>query len=316
MDSKSKESREAFFPSCHNGNCQGVKQMTDKVEAVQRMQSYIEAHLTEPITLADLAKVAFFSPWYSARIFKELTGFAPADYIRRLKLSKSALRLRDETCRIIDVALDTGFNSVDSYQRAFFREFGRNPREYAQNPTPLPLFTPYGVKFRELWKEPTKMENSRNIFIQLIEKPARKVIIKRGQKATEYWSYCEEVGCDVWGILTSIKSLSGEPVCLWLPEQYRKPGTSEYVQGVEVATDYNGPVPESFDVIQLPAAKYLMFQGEPFAEEDYCQAIEALQAAMNRYDPSVIGYAWDDSNPRIQLEPIGTRGYIELRAVK
>lgn len=290
--------------------------MTEKVEAVQRMQSYIEAHLTERIMLADLSIAAFFSPWYSARIFKELTGLAPADYIRRLKLSKSVLRLRDETCRIIDVAYDMGFGSVDSYQRAFFREFGRNPREYALNPIPLPLFTPYGVKFRELWKESNKMENIRNVFIQLIIKPARKVIIKRGQKATEYWTYCQEVGCDVWGVLTSMKSLCGEPVCLWLPERYRKPGTSEYVQGVEVAADYNGSVPEAFDVIALPEAKYLMFQGEPFAEEDYSQAIKALQASLNRYDPTVIGYTWDDSNPRIQLEPIGTRGYIELRAVK
>jgi len=293
-----------------------VIQMTDKVEAVQRMQNYIEAHLTEHITLADLAKAALFSPWYSARIFRELTGLAPADYIRRLKLSKSALRLRDDGCRIIDVAYDMGFGSVDGYQRAFFREFGCNPKEYAMNPIPLSLFTPFGVKFKELYKERSGMDNIKSVFIQVIEKPARKVIIKRGEKATEYWTYCEEVGCDVWGILTSMKSLSGEPVCLWLPEKYRKPGTSQYVQGVEVALDYNGSIPDGFDVIELPKAKYLMFQGEPFEEEDYCEAISAVQTAMDRYDPSVIGYAWDDENPRIQLEPIGTRGYIELRAVK
>jgi hypothetical protein len=59
-----------------------------------------------------------------------------------------------------------------------------------------------------------------------------------------------------------------------------------------------------------------MFQGEPFAEEDFCDAINAVQTAMDRYDPSVLGLTWDDSNPRIQLEPVGTRGYIELKAVK
>ena len=160
------------------------------------------------------------------------------------------------------------------------------------------------------------MEKIANVFIQVIEKPARKVIVKRGVKATEYWTYCEEVGCDVWGVLTSMKSLCGEPVCLWLPESYRKAGTSEYVQGVETEKEYNGAVPEGFDIIDLPAAKYLMFQGEPFAEEDYCEAIEAVQTSMNRYDPSIIGLSWDDSNPRIQLEPRGERGYIELRAVK
>ncbi|MDY2657607.1 MAG: AraC family transcriptional regulator, partial [Candidatus Limiplasma sp.] len=106
------------------------------------------------------------------------------------------------------------------------------------------------------------------------------------------------------------------PVCLWLPEQYKKPNTSTYVQGVEVSADYVGPVPEGFDTILLPAADYLMFHGEPFAEEDYCDAIVSVQQAMDNYDPAVIGYVWDDSNPRIQLEPRGTRGYIEMRAIK
>ncbi len=290
--------------------------MNDKTHAVQRMQDYIARHLSESITLAELARAARFSPWYSARIFKELTGLSPADYIRRLRLAKSTLRLRDEKIRVIDAAAELGFESVDGYQRAFLREFGCNPKEYALHPVPLPLFTAYGVKFRELWKkEPNEMENEKSVFIQTIEKPRRKVILKRGVKATEYWSYCEEVGCDVWGVLTSMKSLCGEPVCMWLPATYRA-GGSEYVQGVEVPTESDGPVPEGFDVIELPAATYLMFQSEPFAEEDYCAAIESLQAAMDKYDPAVIGYRWDDGSPRIQLEPRGERGYIELRAVK
>lgn len=103
---------------------------------------------------------------------------------------------------------------------------------------------------------------------------------------------------------------------MWLPAKYKKPHTSTYVQGVEVETDYAGIVPEGFDVIRLPEAEYLMFQGQPFREEDYCEAIRSLQHAMDGYDPSVIGYAWDDENPRIQLEPRGERGYIELRAVR
>ena len=83
-----------------------------------------------------------------------------------------------------------------------------------------------------------------------------------------------------------------------------------------MTTDYTGIIPDGFDVITLPAAKYLMFQGEPFKEEDYCQAIEAVQHAMERYSPSIIGYAWDETNPRIQLEPRGERGYIELKAIR
>ena len=160
------------------------------------------------------------------------------------------------------------------------------------------------------------MSNLQTVFIQVIHKPERMCIIKRGIHAEDYFPYCQEVGCDVWGILTSMHSLCGEPVCMWLPQRYKKPDTSTYVQGVEVAADCLGIVPEGFDVIRLPEAEYLMFQGQPFREEDYCEAIQAVQHAMDGYDPGVIGYQWDDENPRIQLEPRGERGYIELRAVK
>lgn len=289
--------------------------MLEQINAVQRMQDYIESHLFENISLSALSKISLYSPWYSYRLFVNQTGLTPSEYIRKLRLSKSALKLRDERCKILDVALEMGFGSVDGYQRAFRREFNCNPNEYAANPVPLYLFTPYGVKFRHIERR-TVMKNLKNVFIQVIKKPARRVIIKRGVKADEYMSYCEEVGCDVWGLLQSIKSISGEPVCLWLPQAYRRPDTSEYVQGVEVAADYSGVVPDGFEVIDLPAAEYLMFQGEPFAEEDYCLAIEEVQASIEKYDPAVIGYSWDRENPRVQLEPVGARGYIEMLAVK
>lgn len=284
--------------------------------AVQKMQEYIESHLEEEITLADLAGESLFSPWHSYRLFRQYTNQTPAEYIRRLRLSKSAMRLKEGNCRVIDVAGELGFGSVDGYQRAFLKEFGCNPGEYARTKIPIPLFIPYGVKFKELKKEKIDMSEVQSVFVQLMRKPERKVILKRGVKADHYWTYCEEVGCDVWGILTSMDSLCGEPVCLWLTGRYKKPGTSTYVQGVEAAVDYDGAIPEGFDVITLPEAEYLVFQGEPFREEDYVEAITAVQQAMDKYDPSVIGYEWDDENPRIQLEPRGERGYIELRAVK
>ena len=289
--------------------------MLDQIEAVQRMQEYIEEHLREDISFADVAKVSLFSPWHARRLFLEYTGVTPADYIRKLRLKQSALKLRDEDVKVLDVALDFGFGSVDGYQRAFRKEFGCNPREYSANPIPLHLFTPYGVKFRFMERKKTTM-CAKNVFIQVIDKPKRKVIIKRGKTATSYWKYCEEVGCDIWGVLVSMKSLCGEPVCLWLPKEYIKPGTSEYVQGVEVSEDYNGEIPDGFDVIELPATQYLMFQGEPFKEEDYEQAIAEIWESEKNYDPSIIGYQWDSANPRIQLEPISTRGYIELLPIR
>ena len=289
--------------------------MDERIEAVQRMQDYIAGHLDQNITMADLAKAAGYSPWYSYRLFHSLLHMTPAVYIRRLRLSRSALRLRDEKVKIIDVAYDSGFESVDGYQRAFYKEFGCNPYEYSVSPMPIYLFKPYGVKYSKR-KDSSNMSDVKSVFVQIVEKPARKVVIKRGKTATEYFQYCEEVGCDVWGLLCSMKSINGEPVCLWLPEQYIREGTSAYVQGVEVASDFDGRIPEGFDVIELPKCKYLLFQGEPFEEETFGEAIQQVWDAIKKYNPESIGYVWDDSNPRIQLEPVGTRGYMELHPVK
>lgn len=287
--------------------------MDYKILAVQRMQDFISSNINNDIRFSDIVRRSYYSPWYARRIFIELTGVTPSKYIRRLKLSNAALRLRDKKVRIIDIANEFGFNSVDGFQRAFYKEFGYNPKEYANNPIPIKLFIPYGVNYK-LKGETKKM--SKNIFITVVEKPERKVIIKRGIQAKDYFQYCNEVGCDVWGLLVSIKSISNEPVCMWLPKKYIKNGTSEYVQGVEVPLDYDGMIPEGFDIISLPKSKYLMFQGEPFKEEDFEEAIYELINAEKKYDPSVIGYQWDKDNPRIQLEPIGTRGYIELLPIK
>ena len=105
-------------------------------------------------------------------------------------------------------------------------------------------------------------------------------------------------------------------MCLWLPKHLRKPAANEYVQGVEVEADYHGAVPEGFELIDLPAAKYLLFRGEPFHPDDYAAAINEIWEAEKKYDPAFIGFEWDDKNPRIQLEPRGERGYIELVPIR
>ncbi len=290
--------------------------MKEQILAVQRMQDFIGENIYQEIRLSDLAQSSFFSPWYSYRLFREQLGITPAEYIRKLRLSRAAEMLREKKAKVIDIAFDLGFSNVDTFTRAFYREFGMNPSDYAKKPVPIPLFIPYGVKFRELRKEPNEMSNLQTVFVRPIVKPERLCIIKRGIKAEDYFPYCEEVSCDVWGILMSMHSLCGEPVCMWLPAQYKKPNTSTYVQGVEVETDYLGAIPEGFDVIHLPEAEYLLFQGEPFQEEDYCEAIQAVRQAMEQFNPIPVGYAWDEEAPRIQLEPRGERGYIELKAVR
>jgi AraC-like DNA-binding protein len=297
-----------------------IMENRDKINAVQHMQDYIETHLMEPITLLMLAKAASYSPWHSARIFKELTGKSPFDYIRALRLSSAAMILQGGPLKVVDVALDFVFDSHEGFTRAFSRQFGMTPKECAKRAQPLKLFMPAHVSdyYLNLQKGDVRMSDPINtVFVQVIDRPARKVILKRGLKATHYFEYCEEVGCDIWEVLTGIKEALYEPAGLWLPENLQKSATSVYAQGVEVPLDYSALVPEGFEIISLPPCKLMVFQGPPFEDEQFEAAIGELWEVMKSYNPEIYGYQWaDEDAPRLQLEPQGYRGYIEARPVR
>jgi AraC-like DNA-binding protein len=284
------------------------------------MQDHIEAHIGGKITLDDLSKAANYSRSHSLRLFKEMTGLTPFEYIRHYRLTKGAKRLRVGNVRIADVASDCSFGTHESFTKAFSKEFGLSPESYKGEPVPIRYFVPYSVLIRCLVekKEDVKMERKekRTVFVHIEERQERKAIIKRGIKADNYYEYCNEVGCDVWGVLESIKG-SYEPAGFWLPRKLIKKGTSRYVQGVEVPLSYNGPIPEGFDVISLDPCRMMFFHGEPYDDKDFEEAIGDIHDTMKRFDPSTHGSEWaDDDAPRFQLMPVGRRGYIEARPVR
>ena len=118
--------------------------------------------------------------------------------------------------------------------------------------------------------------NINTVFVQVVERPKRKMILKRGIKAEKYFEYCEEVGCDIWGVLISIKEALYDPIGIWLPKKMIPKGTSLYAMGVEIPVDYSGQVPEGFDIIDLKPCKMMIFQGPPFKDEDFVDAIENM----------------------------------------
>jgi hypothetical protein len=155
------------------------------------------------------------------------------------------------------------------------------------------------------------------IFVQVIERPARKCLLLRGKKAEDYYEYCEEVGCDVHSFLTSVKEALYEPIGMWLPKSLIKPGTSKYVQGVEVPLNYSNVIPEGYELVELPPCTMMVFQGEPFDDADYEEAIGEIWNYAKKFDPKLYGYDWDpEAAPRFQLSPMGYRGYIEAYPVK
>ena len=294
----------------------------EQIQAVQKMQTFIEAHLQEPITLHMLAGEAGYSPWHAARIFKELTGKSPFEYIRSVRLSRAAVRLRNEEVRVVDVAFDFVFDSHEGFTRAFSKQFGVTPQRFSREKPHIRYFLPQVIhpKFLSLKKGDPKMsenQKTHTIFVQVVDRPARNLILKRGIKAGDYYAYCEEVGGEVWDVLCAVQQALYEPVGMWLPDNLRKPGTSLYAQGVEVPIGYSGAIPEGFELIELPPCKMMIFQGEPYDDADFEKAIGSLWETIRNYNPQIYGFQWaDEDGPRFQLEPWGYRGYIEGRPVR
>lgn len=289
--------------------------------AARRMQDYVESHLCSPITLSALARAAGYSPWHAARLFREATGRAPLDYVRARRLTMAAMRLREGGPGVLDVALDFLFDTQEGFTRAFSRAFGVPPARYRRTRPAVRLFMPRGaLENRNLLqtREEDRMPGTtRTVFAQVIERPRRKLLLRRGKQAQEYFAYCEECGCGVFDTLTRVKEALYEPAGMWLPEGMVPGGTSRYVQGVELPMDYAGPVPEGFELTELPPAAYMVFQGEPYDDADFMEEISRVEEHVKRFDPTVYGYEWAwDEAPRFQLEPQGARGYIEACPVR
>ena len=287
-------------------------------EVLDEIKTVIDSLMDEEITLKKISDRICYSGEYTSRFFKRMTGEKLFDYIRGKRLLRAAEIIRSEGGKIIDVALDNGFNSHEGFTRAFSSYFGISPLKFRQIRPEIKHFMPVGLKALPLVYKENDMENFM-IFTQVISKPERRLLFLRGKKAMHYFEYCEEVGCDIWGRLLEVKDALYEPVGLWLPEIYRTAGTSEYVQGVEVAVDYDGDIPTGLESITLPPFDFMLFQSEPYEESDekMIEVITSVQKAVKLYNPGLYGFEWaEDSAPRFQPAPLGERGYMEAVPVR
>ncbi len=109
-------------------------------EQIQETIDYIEAHISEEIPIADLAKLASLSQFYFQRLFSRLVKKPVNEYIKLRRLAKACEVLCDTNKRIVDIALDFGFSSHTSFTRTFKEAFGITPEEFRTNPVRLNNF--------------------------------------------------------------------------------------------------------------------------------------------------------------------------------
>jgi AraC family transcriptional regulator len=101
-----------------------------RVTGIVRM---IESRPDAQHALTALAREARLSRYHFLRIFQQLTGLTPHQYVLRARLRRAATRLVLEPARVLDIALDSGFGDVSNFNHAFRAEFGVSPRAYRKN---------------------------------------------------------------------------------------------------------------------------------------------------------------------------------------
>lgn len=117
----------------------------DWISGLQRAIDYVEEHITEEIDYEQAARCAYASSFHFQRVFSMICGFTLGEYIRRRRLTLAGSELAAKGARVIDVALKYGYDSPESFSRAFTRFHGVSPVN-VKNGCKLKSFSALSVK--------------------------------------------------------------------------------------------------------------------------------------------------------------------------
>lgn len=142
--------------------------MGDWTEGIQNALAYIEVHLTEELDIREIAKQAYVSPFYFQRIFGALCGISVGEYIRSRRLTLAAQELTGTNAKVIDIAAKYGYDSPDSFNRAFQRFHGISPSAARKAGASLKSFAPVKLKLT--------LEGGNMLEYKIVEKPQFTVV--------------------------------------------------------------------------------------------------------------------------------------------
>ncbi len=114
----------------------------DSLKNMNTAMHYIEGNLTNEIDFKEVARLALCSEYHFKRMFSFLAGISLSDYIRCRRLTLAAFELKNSNVKVIDVAIKYGYNSPDSFARAFQNLHGITPSECRNSSHSLKAYSP------------------------------------------------------------------------------------------------------------------------------------------------------------------------------
>lgn len=115
-------------------------------ESISKAIEYIETHIAEDISVEDIANQVNISAFYFQKGFSLLCGYTITEYIRNRRLALAAGELATDSARVIDIAMKYGYDSPDSFTKAFTRFHGATPSMVQKNSTMIKSFAPLKIK--------------------------------------------------------------------------------------------------------------------------------------------------------------------------
>lgn len=113
---------------------------------ISKAISYIEENITEELAIKDIAKQVMISPFYFQKGFTMLCGFTVGEYIKKRRLTLAGIELVSTNRKIIDIAIKYGYDSPDSFTKAFTRFHGATPTSVRKGEKMIKAFTSLKIK--------------------------------------------------------------------------------------------------------------------------------------------------------------------------
>lgn len=216
-------------------------------ESISRAIEYIENNITSDLSIEDISKHAYISPYYFQRGFTMLCGYSVGEYIRNRRLSMAGFELLNTDNKIIDIAIKYGYDSPDSFTKAFTRFHGSTPIAVKNNNATIKEFLPLKINI--------VLKGGHVLDYKIIEKEAFQVIGLK--KSFEYEKASESIPklykhFFTKNIFNKIKPKYGINI-----DESMGNDLFDYVIGDDY--NLNEKIPKGFEIINIPKFTWAVF---------------------------------------------------------
>ncbi|MDF2557242.1 MAG: AraC family transcriptional regulator [Bacillales bacterium] len=238
----------------------------DSIKQMNLAMKYIEEHLTEEIDWKEVSQIAACSEYHFKRMFSFLSGMSVGEYVRRRRLTLAVTKLKGNKDKIIDIALSIGYDSPDSFTKAFQMVHGVTPSQVRKSSVNVKAFPP--MTFQLTIQGGTEMN------FRIVDKDTFQIVGIKKRITLQYEGVNTQMD-SMWASLTmddfiELKQLSNvDPngiLCVSANlTEGREEGT-ELDQYIGVATTSSAP--SRWEILNVEASTWAVFTAVgPFPQE-------------------------------------------------